>query len=82
MEIPCFVLDDGRRVISGRGMTTAIGMKGRGQGIARISGHRMLVALENNQLAVAIASPVLSAAIRLASWLVSRGLLGLAILLW
>lgn len=58
MEIPCFVLDDGRRVISGRGMTTAIGMKGRGQGIARISGHRMLEGLDNNKLAVAIQTPI------------------------
>lgn len=53
-----FVLDDGRRVISGRGMTTAIGMKGRGQGIARISGHRMFEALENNKLSVAIKTPI------------------------
>ena len=42
IRIPCFVLDDGRRVISGRGMTAAIGMKGRGQGIARIVSHRIL----------------------------------------
>lgn len=33
-NIPCFVLDDGRRVISGRSLTAAIGMKGRGQGSA------------------------------------------------
>ena len=33
IEIPCFVLEDGTRVISGRGVTKAIGMKGRGQGI-------------------------------------------------
>ncbi len=58
MEIPCFVLDDGRRVISGRGMTTAIGMKGRGQGIARISGHRMFEGFDNNKLAVAIKTPI------------------------
>jgi hypothetical protein len=58
MEIPCFVLDDGRRVISGRGMTTAIGMKGRGQGIARIAGHRMLESSNNNNLPVAIQNPI------------------------
>src|SRR5436853_7424648 len=39
MYIPCFVLEDGRRVISGRGMTAAIGMKGRGQGAQRIGEH-------------------------------------------
>jgi hypothetical protein len=58
MEIPCFVLDDGRRVISGRGMTAAIGMKGRGQGIDRIAKHRMLEGLENNRLALAIQQPI------------------------
>src|SRR5262249_36913636 len=35
--LPCFVLDDGRRMVSGRGITKAIGMKGRGQGTARIA---------------------------------------------
>lgn len=58
MEIPCFVLDDGRRVISGRGMTAAIGMKGRGQGIARIASHRMLEINDNNNLPVAIQNPL------------------------
>src|SRR5579863_10508630 len=57
-EIPCFVLDDGRRVISGRGMTAAIGMKGRGQGIARIADHRMIKGLKNGNLAVAIQDPI------------------------
>lgn len=54
----CFVLDDGRRVISGRGMTAAIGMKGRGQGIARIAGHRMLEGLINSNLPMAIENPI------------------------
>lgn len=58
LEIPCFVLDDGRRVISGRGMTAAIGMKGRGQGIARIQGLKALKTLENNDLPVAIGNPI------------------------
>jgi hypothetical protein len=58
LKIPCFVLDDGRRVISGRGLTTAIGMKGRGQGIARIVDHRMLETKENNNLPVAIQNPI------------------------
>lgn len=57
-EIPCFVLDDGRRVISGRGMTAAIGMKGRGQGIARIQGLKALKSLENNNLPLAIDNPI------------------------
>ncbi|MDR6537293.1 P63C domain-containing protein [Variovorax soli] len=58
LEIACFVLDDGRRVISGRGLTTAIGMKGRGQGIARIQGLKALKALENNNLPLAIETPI------------------------
>jgi hypothetical protein len=56
--IPCFVLEDGRRVISGRGMTAAIGMKGRGQGVARISTLKVLNSFENNSLATAIKSPI------------------------
>jgi P63C domain len=58
LEIPCFVLDDGRRVISGRGMTSAIGMKGRGQGVQRIVSLKAVKAIENNSLAVAIGSPI------------------------
>lgn len=58
LEISCFVLEDGRRVISGRGMTAAIGMKGRGQGIARISGLKAIESLNNNALSMAIASPI------------------------
>ena len=58
LEIPCFVLDDGRRVISGRGMTAAIGMKGRGQGIARIASHRIFKPIKNNDLAMAINTPI------------------------
>lgn len=58
LEIPCFVLDDGRRVISGRGMTNAIGMKGRGQGIDRIRGLRIVNSFENKELSLAIQNPI------------------------
>ena len=57
-EIPCFVLKDGRRVISGRGMTKAIGMKGRGQGVRRISTHKTLKSFINKDLDVAINNPI------------------------
>lgn len=57
-KIPCFVLDDGRRVISGRGLTSAIGMKGRGQGVTRIATHRLLNTPENEELRRAIESPI------------------------
>ncbi len=34
-EIQCFVLDDGRRVLSGRAVTNALGLSGRGPGMDR-----------------------------------------------
>lgn len=57
-EMPCFVLDDGRRVISGRGLTSAIGMKGRGQGAARIAGHKLIKHNESNSLTLAIETSI------------------------
>jgi hypothetical protein len=58
IELPCFVLDDGTRVISGRGMTKAIGMKGRGQGTARIAALIKARAPSFSELALAIESPL------------------------
>lgn len=58
VDIPCFVLEDRTRVISGRGMTKAIGMKGRGQGVTRIPTHRTLKPFINEELAVAIENPI------------------------
>lgn len=58
LQIPCFVLSDGRRVISGRGLTSAIGMKGRGQGVARIGALKAVKSFEINNLSVAIGSPI------------------------
>jgi hypothetical protein len=57
--LPCFVLDDGRRVISGRGITKAIGMKGRGQGTARIAALIRKNQSKFNELALAIEKPLL-----------------------
>jgi hypothetical protein len=58
IEIPCFVLEDRTRVISGRGMTTAIGMRGRGQGVTRIPTHRTLKPFINEGLELAIKNPI------------------------
>ena len=58
VELPCFVLDNGTRVISGRGLTRAIGMKGRGQGVARIVALLRNKSSANNELAMAIESPL------------------------
>lgn len=58
IEIPCLVLEDGTRVITGRGMTSAIGMKGRGQGMARIVEHRALKPFISEELRLAIENPI------------------------
>lgn len=57
-ELSCFVTADGERFISGRSMTGAIGMKGRGQGMARISSSSTLKPFMNNALVMAIEKPV------------------------
>jgi len=59
VKIPCYVLEDGTRVISGRSMTAAIGMKGRGQGIQRILTHRVLKSVLDDDLKLAIQNPLL-----------------------
>ncbi len=56
--LPCFVLEDGRRVISGRGITKAIGMKGRGQGTARIASLLKQKDIRFIDLALAIENPL------------------------
>lgn len=58
IELNCFVTGDGERFISGRSMTGAIGMKGRGQGMARISTNSTLKPFMSNDLIVAIENPV------------------------
>lgn len=58
VKLPCFVLEDGTRVISGRGMTKAIGMKGRGQGMARIVSLLRQKTNASNDLLLAIENPL------------------------
>lgn len=58
IQLSCFVSGDGERFISGRSMTGAIGMKGRGQGMARISTNSTLKPFMNNALVMAIEQPV------------------------
>ena len=57
-NLQCFVLNDGRRVISGRGMTEAIGMKGRGPGVVRIADHKLIRAYGDPKLIEAISNPI------------------------
>ena len=57
-DMKCFVLDDGRRVISGRGMTSAIGMKGRGDGVVRIAEHKLIRDSGDLTMIEALTNPV------------------------
>ena len=58
IQLKCFVTDEGGRYISGRSLTTAIGMKGRGQGMTRISSSKTLKPFIYKALALAIQEPV------------------------
>ena len=58
VDLRCFVLEDHRRVISGRSLTKAIGMRGRGQGAARIPTHPALKGFIGADLALTIENPI------------------------
>ncbi len=58
VDIQCFVLEDKRRVISGRSLTKAIGMKGRGPGASRIYTHQALKPFIGPELVQAIENPI------------------------
>lgn len=58
VDIRCFVLEDHSRVISGRSLTQAIGMRGRGQGASRITTHPALKGFIGADLALAIENPI------------------------
>ena len=51
-------LEDGTRVISGRGMTAAIGMRGRGQGVTRIADLLRRKGSPDSDLLLAIQKPL------------------------
>jgi len=55
--IPCYVTEDGLRVLSGRTMTSAVGMKGRGSGMTRIATNKTLRPFINAELMAAIENP-------------------------
>lgn len=58
-SLRCFVLSDGTRVLSGRSMTTAIGMKGRAQGVGRIAAHSKLRNYFSSELVEQLENPIL-----------------------
>ncbi|WCE30119.1 P63C domain-containing protein [Vibrio sp. SCSIO 43137] len=58
ISLKCFVTEDGERYISGRSMTSAIGMKGRGTGVSRLVSNVKLSRYMNNSLIMALENPV------------------------
>lgn len=58
VSIRCFVLDDETRVISGRALTEAIGMRGRAQGALRIVAHKTLSKYLSDELKQQILNPI------------------------
>jgi hypothetical protein len=64
IEIPCYVLEDGKRVLAQRGMVSALGMarggssKGGGDRLAHFIGGKALEPFINNDLKMAINSPI------------------------
>ena len=52
--IRCHVLEDGRRLLSGRAVTRAMGLTGRGQGMARFLTSKSLKSFVNKDLVLAI----------------------------
>ena len=64
VEINCFVLEDGRRLLSGRAVTSSVGLTGRGQGMARFLDSKSLNPLISNELSVAIKSPIVFSVVK------------------
>lgn len=58
--IPCYVLEDGRRVLSGRGMQSALELgQSRGRKIPDMVGNKAFKTLINNELELGIFSPII-----------------------
>ncbi|MCL1889115.1 MAG: P63C domain-containing protein [Desulfovibrionaceae bacterium] len=59
IEIPCYVLDNGTRVISGRGMQTALGLgQSHGAKLRRFVERNEILPYINNDLAMALENPI------------------------
>ncbi len=59
MVLRCHVLEDARRLLSGRSVTNAMGLRGRGQGMTRFLTSKSLKPFVNKKLVVAIENPVI-----------------------
>lgn len=57
-EIQCFVLNDGRRVLSGRAVTNALGLKGRGPGVDRFLLAKSLQPYIDDKLKLILETPI------------------------
>ncbi len=58
LVIRCHVLEDGRRLLSGRSVTNAMGLTGRGQGMTRFLDSKSLKDFVGEKLALAIREPI------------------------
>lgn len=59
LEIPCYVLEDGSRMLSQRGLNDALGMQqGGGQNMPRFLGHKALQPFISKDLTAGITKPV------------------------
>ena len=57
-NIPCYVLEDGRRVLSGRGMQKAIGIERTGQELALFCGVNSIEPFVTNDLSLVMRNPI------------------------
>lgn len=59
LEIPCYVLEDGTRVLSGRGMQTALALgQKRGQKLNKLINHPGIKPFINKELSLGISDPI------------------------
>lgn len=59
IELPCYVLEDGTRVLSGRGMQTALSLgQGHGGILKEFLGKKSIKPYIDNELAMALDSPI------------------------
>lgn len=59
IEIPCYILEDGRRVLSGRGTQTALNLgQTRGQKVVQLVSNKDLLPLVSDELKLGIFNPI------------------------
>lgn len=58
LKIPCYVLEDGRRVLSLRGMNNALDLAYRGDRLASFLGNKSISPFVSNDLTVRIENPI------------------------